>query len=114
MKNFIAIVRDELNASSYITVTGNNDELAQVIICICAIDTNGCMIKFNDFDDFMNFDNVFCLIAPLFDDLPFSVEMHTENHIAIYSVCGAKRDCDFEVMSTAMRYFCTLCGFKID
>lgn len=187
MKNFIAIVRDELNTSSYITVTGNNDELAtkneytlfiqysentlftysvtmqfdkftdivsysvnfidnddddditditsvfhsvvinnayelaQVVVCICAIDTNGCTIKFNDFDDYLNFDNVFCLIAPLFDDLPFSfddlpfsVEMHTENHIAVYSVCGANRDHDFECMSTALRYFCTLCEYKID
>lgn len=175
MKQFIAIVRDELNESSYIDVTGNNDELAtkneftlfirysentlytysvtmrfdeycdivnysvnyidddsitsvfhsivinnayklaNIIVCICAIDTNSCMIKFDDFDDYyLNFDNVFCLIAPLFDDLPFTVEMHTENHIAVYSVCGANRDCDFENMSTALRYFCTLCEYKID
>lgn len=174
MKNFIAIVTDELNDSSYVTVTGHNDELAtkneftlfiqysentlysysvtlrfdeftdtvsysvnyidddditsvfhsivinnayelaNVVVCICAIDTNGCMIKFNDFDDYLNFDHVFCLIAPLFDDLPFIVEMHTENHIAVYSVCGAKRDHDFEIMSTALRYFCTLCEYKID
>lgn len=174
MKNFIAIVRDELNESSYVTVTGNNDELntkneytlfvrytenilytysvtmrfdeysdvvkysvnyidddgitsvfrsividnayelAQIVICVCAIDTNACMIKFDDFDDYLNFDNVFCLIAPLFDDLPYVVEMHTENHIAVYSVCGANRDCDFENMSTALWYFCILCEYKID
>ena len=174
MKHFLSIVRDELNDSSYITVTGDNDELntkneftlfmrytentlytysvtmrfdeftdivsysvnyindvgitsvfnsavfnsvdelAQVVVCICAIYTNGCMIKFNDFDDFMNFDNVFCLIAPLFDDLPYVVEMHTVNNITVYSVCGARRDRDFDTMSTALRYFCTLCGYKID
>ena len=178
MKNFILIVNDELNNSSFINVTGLNDELvtkneftffvrytentlytysvvlnfdensdvvrytvnyidddgvqscfnsvsvnnayelAQVVICVCAIDTNACVIKFNNFDDddneFMNFDNSFCIIVPIFDDLPYTVEFHTVNNIAVYSVCGAHHDTDFENMSTALHYFCTLCDYKID
>ena len=96
----------------------NAYELVQVVMCVCAIDTNACVIKFNNFDDddneFMNFDNNFCIIVPIFDDLPYMVEFHTVNNIAVYSVCGARRDTDFENMSTALRYFCTLCGYKID